>query len=231
MILTAASTTLTLQTAIYRILLSLLIGGLIGLERQLKFQSAGLRTFTLICLGSTLAMLLSLWLPIMLGDGFFHGDPARMAAQVLSGIGFLGAGAIIHHRGSIQGLTTAASIWVSAIIGMGIGAGLYIPSIIMAVIVLFVLNVDDALGRRTNWGGRTRYMELCFSGIQNRIPEIETILREYKIRVIDLDNDVNFDLQNRTYVLHIRVKNSQYENQAVDALSKLQNLLRVSVTN
>lgn len=230
MILTTTST-LTLGIALKRILLSLLIGGMIGFERQLKFRSAGLRTFTLICLGATLAMLLSLWMPLMIGDGIFHGDPARMSAQVLSGIGFLGAGAIIHHKGSIQGLTTAASIWVSAIIGMGIGAGLYIPSIIMAVIVLIVLNVDEALDLATNWGGKTRYMELTFKSIENKMPEIRSILVKESIRIVSVDNELKLETSERTYTLHIRVRNSHSENNVVEALSHLSTLMRISITN
>ncbi len=230
MILTA-TTSLTLGIALKRIALSLLLGGMIGLERQLKFRSAGLRTFTLICLGSTLAMLLSIWIPNMTNDGFFHGDPARIAAQVLSGIGFLGAGAIIHHKGSIQGLTTAAGIWVSAIIGMAIGAGLYVPSIAMAVIVVVVLNVDEAMDVSTLFGGKTRYMELRFNNIQDHFQEIKNILTANSIRIIGVDNEMDLKNQSRLYVLHIRVRGSQSESHVLNELSAHPEILYISISN
>ncbi len=230
MILTA-TTSLTLGIALKRIALSLLLGGMIGLERQLKFRNAGLRTFTLICLGSTLAMLLSIWIPSMTNDGFFHGDPARIAAQVLSGIGFLGAGAIIHHKGSIQGLTTAAGIWVSAIIGMGIGAGLYIPSIAMAVIVVVVLNVDEAMDVSTLFGGKTRYMELKFGDVQDHFEEIKKILKANSIRIIGVDNEMDLENQSRLYVLHIRVRSSRSESDVLNELSSHPEILYISISN
>lgn len=110
-----------------RIVISLLLGGLIGLEREWHNHAAGFRTHILVCVGSTMIMLLSIY-----GFGDFSNeynvrmDPARLAAQVVSGIGFLGAGAIIRNGSSISGLTTAASIWVVAAIGLCVGAGFFL---------------------------------------------------------------------------------------------------------
>ena len=112
-----SSTEITSSTALVRLLISFVLGASIGLERQYRRREAGLRTFTLICLGSTAAMLISIWIPQSYPN-FLNGDPGRIAAQVLSGIGFLGAGAIIQSKGSVYGLTTAACIWVVAVIGL-----------------------------------------------------------------------------------------------------------------
>ena len=120
------NTVITPYTATVKLLISFLLGAVIGIERQFRRREAGMRTFTLICMGSTAAMLVSIWIP-QCYPNFLNGDPGRIAAQVLSGIGFLGAGAIIQSHGSVHGLTTAACIWVMAVIGLAVGAGMYIP--------------------------------------------------------------------------------------------------------
>ena len=116
----------------------MLFGGAIGLERQISGKPAGLRTNILICLGSALLMDLSLQIGIIDG-GVRIGDPARIAAQIVSGIGFIGAGTIMQARGAVIGLTTAATIWVVAAIGMTVGAGHYIEAGGAAVLVAGVL--------------------------------------------------------------------------------------------
>lgn len=123
-----------------RILVSLVLGGLIGLEREWHNHAAGFRTHMLVCVGSTMIMLLSIY-----GFGDFayeynvRMDPARLAAQVVSGIGFLGAGAIIRNGSSISGLTTAASIWVVAAIGLCVGAGFFFVASLVTVLVIIIL--------------------------------------------------------------------------------------------
>jgi len=123
---------------IFKLALAGILGGLIGLERESLNRPAGLRTYTLVCLGSALAMIVSL-------DMYYqyyqtvNADPGRIAAQVVSGIGFLGAGTILREGATIRGLTTAAGLWVVACIGLAVGAGMYIPAIVTTVLVLFVL--------------------------------------------------------------------------------------------
>ena len=111
---------LNTTSAIFRITLSLLLGSVIGIERKRKGQMAGLRTFSLISMGACIAMMLSIYV-CQETVGLLRGDPSRIAAQVLSGIGFLGAGTIIQMKGSVRGLTTAAGIWIIATIGMAVG--------------------------------------------------------------------------------------------------------------
>src|SRR5687767_15281939 len=110
---------------------------MIGLERELSGKPAGLRTNLLICVGATLLMEVSINLAASanLGGGEMRSDPARIAAQIVSGIGFLGAGTIIQARGSIIGLTTAATIWVVAAIGMAVGGRFYVEAIGSAILV------------------------------------------------------------------------------------------------
>jgi putative Mg2+ transporter-C (MgtC) family protein len=117
-----------------KLIAAILIGGGIGLERELKGKPAGLRTNILICVGSALLMDLSMNLAAVHG-----GDPGRIAAQVVTGIGFLGAGTILHTRGQITGLTSAATIWVVAALGLTIGAGYFIEALGSTVTVMIVL--------------------------------------------------------------------------------------------
>lgn len=114
-------------------------GALIGLERELKGKPAGFRTNILICLGS--AMYMAVGLLIVGAGGQTGSDPARIAAQVVTGIGFIGAGAIIQERGRVTGLTTAATIWVVAAIGIVAGAGFPVLALISSAMVLVTLRV------------------------------------------------------------------------------------------
>jgi putative Mg2+ transporter-C (MgtC) family protein len=122
-----------------KLVLAVLAGGAVGLERQISGKPAGLRTNILICLGSALLMDLSMNLGMSFG-GARVGDPARLAAQVVTGIGFIGAGTIMQSRGAITGLTSAATIWVVAAIGLAIGAGFYVEALGTAALVMLVLS-------------------------------------------------------------------------------------------
>jgi uncharacterized membrane protein YhiD involved in acid resistance len=115
------------------VLLAVLCGGAVGLERELRGKAAGLRTNILICVGATLFTQLSMDIAGPLGD------PARIAAQIVSGIGFIGAGTILHSRGAVTGLTSAATIWVVAAIGVALGAGAVLEGAGVTLLMLMVL--------------------------------------------------------------------------------------------
>ncbi len=115
---------------IIKLLLAVLLGGIIGFEREKDASPAGLRTHILVCLGSAL---------ITLTSTIFTDDPARIAAGIVTGIGFLGAGAILHSKKFVHGLTTAASIWAVAGIGIAVGVGFYLGAIASSIIIYFVL--------------------------------------------------------------------------------------------
>lgn len=129
---------ITEKIAITRIAISILLGGIIGIERYLQRHPAGVRTFMLICLGSTLATLVSIWM-CQLDPNPAKGDPGRIAAQVVTGIGFLGAGLIIKNRNEISGLTTAAGIFATAAIGIAVGAGMLLTASVVTVAVFLIL--------------------------------------------------------------------------------------------
>ncbi len=135
-----------------KVAFAILCGGLVGLERELKNKPAGIKTNILICLGSTLYTSVSVLISTNISDTGHYGDPARVAAQIVSGIGFLGGGTIIQARGTILGLTTAATIWVVAALGIAIGIGhadIAVASSIIVVLVLIGTNwfEDRVLGR------------------------------------------------------------------------------------
>lgn len=120
-----------------KLLLALALGGLVGIERETSQKPAGFRTNILICLGSTMIMILS---GLILGaEGRMGGDATRLPAAVVTGIGFLGAGSIIQARGMATGLTTAATIWAVGGLGLVIGAGHYVPAVIFTVIIILTL--------------------------------------------------------------------------------------------
>lgn len=121
-----------------RLLLSVVLSGLIGMERQLHRKGAGLRTHILVCLGSCLLMLTSLYVFDIYKD-IAQPDPARIAAGVITGIGFLGAGTIIREREGVRGLTTAASLWVVAGLGLASGVGFYSAAIFTTILALAAL--------------------------------------------------------------------------------------------
>jgi putative Mg2+ transporter-C (MgtC) family protein len=133
-----------------RLLLAVVLGGLIGLERQLHKRNAGLRTHILVCLGSCLIMLTSIYV-FDIYRGVAEVDPTRIAAGVITGIGFLGAGTIIREQEGVRGLTTAASLWVVAGIGLAIGCGFQKAALyasLLALIALFALRYLEALIER-----------------------------------------------------------------------------------
>jgi putative Mg2+ transporter-C (MgtC) family protein len=133
-----------------KLVLAAILGGIIGIEREIRDKPAGLRTNILICVGSTLFMSISTQVAKLLG-----GDPTRIAAQIISGIGFLGAGAVLHSHGFVLGLTTAATIWVVAGVGMALGSGMYSVAVFataMSIVTLYFLSfIEDRIQGRKSY--------------------------------------------------------------------------------
>ena len=138
-------------SVLFRLVLALVLGGMLGYEREQKHRPAGLRTYVLVCLGATLACITNIYMC----EHFTGNDPARIPAQVISGMGFLGAGTIIVTRNQrIKGLTTAAGLWCCAAIGIAIGSGFYLGAIITTVLIAVALKVflyiDRIVDRKSN---------------------------------------------------------------------------------
>jgi len=195
-----------------RLILSAIAGGIVGLEREANNRPAGLRTHILVTLGSALIMLISMYGFQGHGSNNNGGEPARLAAQVVSGIGFLGAGTIMRTGGNIKGLTTAASIWVCGGIGLAIGNGYYLGGFATTLIVLFTL---VSLGSIETKVFKSHYKSLIVqcSERPGLIGDIGHILGKYNITIkdikVDSECDINVDSEydieeDEGYVIEIR---------------------------
>lgn len=167
---------------VLRLILASILGGLIGLEREANNRPAGFRTHILVTAGSALVMLISMYGFKGLGIDGSGGEPARLAAQVVSGIGFLGAGTILRQGSSIHGLTTAASLWVSGCIGLAIGNGYYIGGLTTAGIVLFSL-VSLRLFEKSIFKNKYKTLHLLCFERPGLIGDIGTVLGKHKITI------------------------------------------------
>jgi putative Mg2+ transporter-C (MgtC) family protein len=165
-----------------RVVIAAALGAVIGLERERSNQPAGLRTHIILVVGSALAMTLSINIAMEFRPLVPNGDPGRIAAQVVSGIGFLGAGAILRYGTSIKGLTTASSLWTLAVVGLVVGAGYYIAAIGTTLLLLGVLTALNILEHRLI----NPYLnfELTITGEDRPafIPDLKKILRKNSVR-------------------------------------------------
>ncbi|MDW5299813.1 MAG: MgtC/SapB family protein [Sedimentibacter sp.] len=147
----------------FRVMLSLVFGGIIGLERSRKNRPAGFRTYMIVCLSSTLVMMTNQYINI----NFSGSDPARLGAQVISGIGFLGAGTIIvTSRSQVKGLTTAAGLWASACLGLAIGIGFYSGAIIVSIVIFIIITLFKKLDNCLTSTNKTITVYTSFSSIE-----------------------------------------------------------------
>ena len=177
---------LTEYDMILRLALGFLAGAIIGFERSSKHQVAGLRTHILISTGATLLMLLSIYLPEHYNP-LRTSDPGRIAAQVVSGIGFLGAGAIIRLGNNVRGLTTAASLWFVAAVGLTIGAGMYLISGIAIMLGLIALVFLHTFERKLFPTNRYKLMEIFYKDNSANTKEAMDIIKKSAIDVQSVD--------------------------------------------
>ena len=160
-----------------QLVLAVVLGGAVGLERELKGKPAGLRTNILICMGATLFTVLS----FRMSDG--RGDPGRVAAQILTGVGFIGAGTILHLRGAVTGLTSAATIWVVAAVGMALGARAYVEALGATLLIMLVL---AGLGRLESFLARQSarsHLTIHCRPEASALDELEALVRRTGLEV------------------------------------------------
>lgn len=182
----------------FRIIVALILGACIGFEREKYGRPAGLRTHMLVCVAASLAMILSLF-------AFESGDPARLAAQVITGIGFIGAGAIIRGEGNIIGITTAATIFVCSIIGLASGAGNYFAAIITTILALVILS--------------------CFTKVESRL----STSRKYNTHlnvIIKQEKDTIDRLKDFLNHSHVNLDSIEYKSSILDG----ERVYKVTVT-
>lgn len=207
-----------------KLILATVLGGVIGLERESRDKPAGFRTNVLIAIGAMM------FTHVSLVAGSFGGDPGRIAAQVASGVGFLGAGAVLQARGRVTGLTTAASIWVVAAIGLAVGSGSYVAAVggtaFVLVTLMFLGRIEKALApslRLRTFSVETTNVESGASEIRDdlvaqgfvaelraaeRNPKRGTLRLVYRLRIRHAEvQDVVQRLSSRPHVLSVRVEN------------------------
>lgn len=205
---------LTQTDFIIRLLVGGMLGGLIGLEREMRSQPAGLRTHIILVLGAALAMCISINLSMQFQPAAVNGDPARLAAQVISGIGFLGAGAIFRLGAGVKGLTTASSLWTSAIIGLAVGAGYLLAGSIATLIVLFVLRGLDFIEKRFVRTRSARTIIIRGMDHPGFVDEVRALLGKFNIalKTVSLQKDI------KKNQIQIETVTKVFLNQDFDAL-------------
>ncbi len=223
---------------VIRIILSVICGGLIGLEREDKRRPAGFRTHVLVCLGSSIIMILSEYMFHTYKDEFgISIDPLRLGAQVISGIGFLGAGTIIQHGTSIKGLTTAASLWTVAAIGLALGSGFYLLGILSSVTVVFILIVFNSIEKK--WGIKkysfnTYEIYITMKNNAETLGKVNLVFHKYHAKILEMkfenkeSEQAAYDCNNpiAIYIIFQLVPGSDV-SQITQAINLLEGIMKV----
>jgi putative Mg2+ transporter-C (MgtC) family protein len=202
---------ITYFAILVRILSALIIGGIIGMERGSKNRPAGLRTYMLVCVGSCLIMLTNQYIYQCTGSG----DPMRLGAQVVSGIGFLGAGTIVVTKhNQIKGLTTAAGLWASAGVGLALGIGFYEGAITATIGIYTILTILQRVDRRVH--KRTRVIELYVELLKTvSLADFLQHVRDLEFKVDSIENEPSSAVENNSRALLMTLKTSKPEDHVV----------------
>ncbi len=212
---------------IVKLFASFILAGIIGLEREFHGRAAGLRTHILVCVGSCLIMLTSVYIHEAFKDaGPF--DPARIAAGVVTGIGFLGAGTILRFRGSVIGLTTAASIWTSAAIGLAIGAGFYYGALIATFFVLVTLFLISRL--EIVFVSRTTYKTLIVTSDRRAsiVENIRKVLSRHKVEITDIDIEKDESRNTYSFAMDIKLTSAKYNDNIILNILELEGVRKAN---
>ena len=206
-----------------RLAVAMLLGGVIGFEREYRAKDAGFRTHFLVALGSALFCIVS-----QFGFGFELKDSSRVAAQVVSGIGFLGAGTIIFQKNVVRGLTTAAGLWVTAAIGLACGTGMYLPAVVTTLMVLIGLEILSAVIPRVS----TSVVILSFSATSQE--SVKKAVREIRRNCLDI---ISYELKERKTSqgvifetnLSMKVKRDNRNEQLIEYLNEFDDVTISSI--
>ncbi len=200
-----------------RVVIAVILGGLIGLERGMKNRAAGMRTYMTVCLGACLVMLTNQYI----FQVYSAGDPVRMGAQVVSGIGFLGAGTIVvTRRSQIKGLTTAAGLWAAAGVGLALGIGFYEAAIAGSLAIFFVMTVLQGLDNRVHKKTKslTVYIELEKS---TTFGDFVRSVQDLSLDVRDVQREAGAESGTRGYILTVKAQKRRNHLDLVDELREL----------
>lgn len=213
-------------TALIRLLIALVASGILGMERTRKLRPAGMRTYMLVCIGACSTMLAGIYLYEMFGPGF---DPARMAAQVISGIGFIGAGTIMvapHQK--VRGLTTAAGLWAVACLGINIGVGNYVIALGVFVSMLITMLVADKLEVIFFRHLRRVHVTILMQSLEV-VPFIRDTMKTLDISLSNLEFAQAIENKGVSMTCYLRLKRRIHHKTAIDLLESVPGVLYVEM--
>ena len=210
-----------------RLTLACLLGGFIGIERERNRHPAGFRTHILVCVGATLVMLCNIYI-FEKYKSYANIDPARMGAQVISGIGFLGAGTILKEGVTVKGLTTAASLWSVACIGIAVGLGFYTGAIFATILVLVTLVVFSRVEMRICENRKSTQIKIKSADRVGQIGKIGTELGKHNLLISDISMEVSDET---SILIKVRIDKAREDigPELMDSLSKIEGILYVEV--
>lgn len=221
---------LTYEEIVFRLFLSALLGSIIGIERERLDWVAGMRTHMLVSVGATMFMLVSAFgfRDVLVGHSNIVLDPSRVAAQVVSGIGFLGAGTIIFRSEMIRGLTTAASLWSVAAVGLSVGGGLYVAATCATGVVLIILVGIKPIERRLFAGRRRQRITLLVDHNKISLQSIEAAIEQVDLHMLNIVVQPS-DMIGNERVL-VTVSRAKKENiiQLIEKLREISGVIEIS---
>ena len=215
-----------LSATAFRLALAMLFGGIIGLERGRRRRPAGFRTHILVCMGAALAMCISQYLAITLGQST---DISRLGAQVINGIGFLGAGTIVvTGRQQVKGLTTASGLWASACMGLAIGAGYYECAVLACITIFLTITVLNNVEKLLT--SRTKNMNINVTlGAVGQLPGVLDVLRSMNIKIFDVEitNVRDLRVASPNVIIEMKLPRSQHHAKIITAVAAIEGVLSV----
>lgn len=215
---------------ILRLVIAAGLGVIIGYERERQNQTAGLRTHMILVTGSALAMIISINLATQYRSITPNGDPARLAAQVISGIGFLGAGAILRFGTNVKGLTTATSMWTMAIVGLAIGAGYFLAGVATTIILFAILSIVNLFEERVILSYSTVHIIVEADDRPGLVDRVKALLRQPERNVKTFGLDKNLELKTVMIDVVVRMWNNETPEGIVEELALVEGVHRVKVS-
>jgi putative Mg2+ transporter-C (MgtC) family protein len=208
-------------TILLRVLLAAFLGALVGWQREIHHQPAGLRTHIILVVGAALCMTLSIDVALQFRSTALNGDPGRIAAQIVSGIGFLGAGAIIREGFTVKGLTTATSLWTMAVVGMTVGLGYYLTSVVVTLLIFGVLTVLNSVEKRYIHPHLEITVTLKADDRKGLMEDVKKVLQDKGRRIVSLGIRRNLEDRNLSIDADIDVTEAEPAENLVDDLSAI----------
>ena len=214
---------------ILRVLVAAVLGAAVGLERERQDQPAGLRTHMILVIGATLAMVLSVNVGYLYARPGTPSDPARLAAQVISGIGFLGAGAILRYGFTVKGLTTATSLWTMAIVGMTVGAGYYLIGVATTVLMLVVLALLNTLENRFVRTAISRFIQIEADYHKGVVKSVRRVVEKYADSLASFSIQKHFKQKRLRIQVVARISRDQTLEELIETISDIEGVRTLKV--